>query len=78
MIATEDITVTDCSPYSFNMSWDGSNISFRANNLPIFHTTMGGLPGDVNEEPVTEKKRKKGWRMSCDVGEATKGLENEL
>ena len=32
---------------------------------------MGGSPGDVSEKPVTYKKRKKGWRMSCDVGEAT-------
>ena len=39
---------------------------------------MGGSPGDVSEEPVTLEKRKKGWRMSCDVGETTKGLENEL
>ena len=40
--------------------------------------TMGGSPGDVSEEPVTYEKRKKGWRMSCDIGEATEGLENEL
>ena len=33
---------------------------------------------DVSEEPVTYEKRKKGWRVSCDIGEATKGLENEL
>ena len=39
---------------------------------------MGGSPGDVIEEPVTYEKRKKGWRMTCDVGEATEGLENEL
>ena len=39
---------------------------------------MGGSPGDVSEEPVTQEKRKKRWRMSCDVGEATEGLENEL
>ena len=39
---------------------------------------MGGSPGDVSEEPVTQEKRKKGWKMSCDVGEATKELENEL
>ena len=39
---------------------------------------MGGSPGDVSEEPVTYEKRKKGWRMSCDVDEATEGLENEL
>ena len=35
-------------------------------------------PGDVSENPVTQEKRKKGWRMSCDVGEATEELENEL
>ena len=40
--------------------------------------SMGGSPGDVCEEPVTQEKRKKGWRMNCDVGEATGGLENEL
>ena len=47
----------------------------------LYSTTiksMGGSPGDVSEEPVTQEKRKKGWRMSCDVGEATEGLENEL
>ena len=41
-------------------------------------TFMGDSPGDVSEEPVTYKKRKKGWRISCDVGEATEVLENEL
>ena len=39
---------------------------------------MGGSPGDISEEPVTYEKGKKGWRMSCDVGIATEGLENEL
>ena len=39
---------------------------------------MGGSPGNVNEEPVTQEKRKKGWRMICDVGKATEELENEL
>ena len=39
---------------------------------------MGGLPGDASEEPVTYEKRKKGWRMSCGVRQATEGLENEL
>ena len=38
---------------------------------------MSGSPGDVSEEPVTQEKRKKGCRMSCDVGEATEELENE-
>ena len=40
--------------------------------------SMGGSPGDVSEEPVTKEKRKKTWRMSCDVGEATEGMENDL
>ena len=39
---------------------------------------MGSSPGDLSEEPVTYEKRKKGYRISCDVGKATKGLENEL
>ena len=26
---------------------------------------------------VTQVKRRKGWRMSCDLGEATEVLENE-
>ena len=29
---------------------------------------MGGSPGELSEELVT---RKNGWRMNCDVGEAT-------
>ena len=40
--------------------------------------SMGGSPGGVIDEPVTYEKRKKGWRMSRDVGEATEGLENEV
>ena len=28
-------------------------------------------PGEFSEEFVTYKKRKKAWRMNCDVGEAT-------
>ena len=39
---------------------------------------MGGSPGELSEELVTYEKRKKDWRMNCDVGEATEGLENEL
>ena len=31
----------------------------------------------LSEEPVLEKQ-KKGWRMSCHIGEALEGLENEL
>ena len=38
----------------------------------------GYTPGDVSENPVTYEERKKGWRMRCDVGEATEGLESEL
>ena len=36
-----------------------------------------GSPGDVGEEHAMYVKRRKGCGMSCDVGEATKGLENE-
>ena len=39
---------------------------------------MGGSPGELSEELVTQETRKKGWRMNCDVGEATEGLEDEL
>ena len=39
---------------------------------------MGSSPGELSEELVTQEKRKKGWRMNCDIGEATEGLENEL
>ena len=39
---------------------------------------MSGSPGELSEELVTQEKRKKGWGMNCDVGEATERLENEL
>ena len=38
---------------------------------------MDGSPGNVSEGPVTLVKPRKGWRMSCDVDDATEGLENE-
>ena len=41
--------------------------------------SMGGSPVDVGEMPVTwMKRRRKDWRMSCDVNEATEGLANEI
>ena len=39
---------------------------------------MGGSPSELSEELVTWEKRKKDWRMNCDVGEATGRLEKEL
>ena len=39
---------------------------------------MGDSPGELSEELVTYEKQKKGWRMNCDVAEATEGLENDL
>ena len=39
---------------------------------------MGGSSYDIGEEPVMQAKQWKGCKMSCDVGEATEGLENEL
>ena len=44
----------------------------------LYLNSMGGSPGELSEELVTQEKRKKGWRMNCDVDEATEGLENEL
>ena len=38
----------------------------------------GGSPVDVGEVHVTYVKQQKGWRTSCEVGEATEGLNNEL
>ena len=38
---------------------------------------MDGSPADISENPVRQEKRKKGWRMICDVCEATESLENE-
>ena len=35
-------------------------------------------PGELSEELLTQEKRKKGWRIICDIGEATEGLENEV
>ena len=33
---------------------------------------------DVGEVPITLVKQRKGCRMSCGVGKAAEGLENEL
>ena len=38
---------------------------------------MGGSPGDVGEVLVTYVKQRKSCTMSCDIGEAVEGLENE-
>ena len=49
-------------------------------NLKKIYSTkaMCGSLGELSEELVTQEKRKKGWRMNCDVGEAMEELENEL
>ena len=39
---------------------------------------VGEVTGSLENELVTQEKRKKAWRMNCDEGEATEGLENEL
>ena len=36
---------------------------------------MGGSPSELSEDLLTQKKRKKGWRMNCGVGEATEVLQ---
>ena len=40
--------------------------------------SMGSSPGDAGEVPVMQVNQQKGHRMSCDVGEAMKVLENEV
>ena len=54
------------------------HVTYWASLISSVFYIMDGSPGVVSEKPVTYEKRKKGWRMSCDVGEATEGLENEL
>ena len=39
--------------------------------------SMGGSPGVLSEELVPKEKRKKGWRINCDVDEVTERFENE-
>ena len=36
--------------------------------------SMGGSPGELSEELVTQEKRKKSWRMKCDVISPTSQL----
>ena len=36
------------------------------------------MSSDVGKAAEGLEKRKKGWRMNCDVSEATERLENEL
>ena len=42
------------------------------------YLAMGGSPGELSEELMMQEKQKKGWRMNCDIGKATEGLENDL
>ena len=65
--------------------FDNSKFEICQNDYPqdltvlmITAFVMGSSPGELSEELVTQEKRKKGWRMNCDVGEATEGLENDL
>ena len=53
------------------MSYDVGEVTERLENKLC-------SPGELTEELVTWDKRNKGWKMNCDVGEATDGLENEL
>ena len=50
----------------------------RNSIINICFKTHGRPPGELSEEFVTQKKRKKGWRMNCDEGEGTEGLKNDL
>ena len=39
---------------------------------------MDGSQADVDEVFYTQVKQRKGSKMTCDIGEATGGLGNEL
>ena len=56
----------------------GNNCGGQCQNFCGFSGVFQFLPGDIGEVPVTQVKQYKGCRMSCDVGEAMEGLENEL
>ena len=53
------------------------DFDYRLSVCRVTLSFMGGSPGELSEELVTQEKRKKGWRMNCDVCEAMEGLENE-
>ena len=59
------------------MSDSGSNPR-RLTSTTQGYKSMSGTPGELSVELVTQEKRKKSWRMNCDIGEATEGLEYEL
>ena len=45
-------------------------VSLQVDTLTQTQSVMGG---ELSEELVTQEKRKKGWRLNCDVGEGTEG-----
>ena len=63
---------TNREPSIWPEAWLLKHLQLKQQNF------MGGSPGELSEELVTQEKRKKGWRMNCDVGEVTEILENEL
>ena len=72
----------ECHIYIPCFNYPGTDILERedATHHVITHSapSVGGSPGELSEELVTQEKRKKGWRINCDVGETTEGLKNEL
>ena len=69
-------TIYDCD--SLGAIWGMGMLSSCICSTLVSVCAMGGSPGDVSENPVTQEKRNKGWTMSYDVGEVMEGLENEL
>ena len=63
-----------CVAYPDHVRFD-SRCRFNCIIIVLFkyRRAMGGSPGELSEEIVTYEKRKKGWRMSCDVGKQRKG-----
>ena len=70
--------IYDCPMFTIR-SWEfGALWDLGTTGATLDPLSMGGSPGELSEELVMQETRKKGWRINCDVDEATEGLENEL
>ena len=53
--------------FSFYSSYCKGGCEPVSVNFIALLTSMGGSPSELSEELVMQEKRKKGWRMNCDV-----------
>ena len=73
---------------SFNLLWKKATVSFSHyrnfviascfDEHSVQQSCHGRLARWIKWRTCDVEKRKKGWRLSCDVDKATEGLENEL